>query len=235
VLEALKAGHPLTRILVARGGRSGTIPSLLAMARELGVPVQEVDRERLDQVAGPGHQGIAAFAAAKEYVELDDLLEAAKAKGEEPLVVVLDSLEDPHNLGSILRTADAVGAHGVVIPKHRTVGLTTTVAKTSAGAVEYVPVARVSNLVQALEQLKEAGLWVVGADQEAEEDYTSARLSGPLAVVVGGEGKGLSRLSKEKCDFLVRLPMRGHINSLNAGVAAAILLYEVTRQRDAAH
>lgn len=207
------------------------LTTVLAKAREKGIPVQQVDRERLEWLAGPGHQGVVAYAAAKEYVELEDLLERAKASGEAPLIIVADSLEDPHNLGSILRTADAAGAHGVVIAKHRTVGLTSTVAKTSAGAVEYVPVARVSNLVQALGQLKEAGLWVVGADQGAEQEFTGARLTGPLAVVIGGEGAGLSRLVKERCDFLVRLPMHGRVNSLNAGVATAVLLYEVLRQR----
>lgn len=231
VLEALRAGHPLTRLLVARGVRSGALLSLLTTARERGIPVQQVERERLEWIAGPGHQGIVAYAAAKEYAELDDLLAAARERGEDPLIVLVDSLEDPHNLGSILRTADAVGAHGVVVPKHRNVGLTATVAKTSAGAVEYVPVARVGNLVQALAELKAAGLWVVGADQDAGEEFTQARLTGPLAVVVGGEGKGLSRLVREKCDFLVRLPMRGQVNSLNAGVAAAVLLYEILRQR----
>ncbi|MGE5554043.1 MAG: 23S rRNA (guanosine(2251)-2'-O)-methyltransferase RlmB [Betaproteobacteria bacterium] len=231
VLEAMRAGHPITRLLVAKGGRSGTLLAIMAGAREKGIPVQLVERERLERLAGPGHQGVVAYAAAKEYVELDDLLRRAGESGEEPLVIVVDSLEDPHNLGSILRTADAVGAHGVVIPKHRNVGLTATVAKTSAGAVEYVPVARVTNLVNALARLKEAGLWVVGADQDAEQEFTEAHLSGPLAVVVGGEGKGLSRLVRERCDFLVRLPMRGKVNSLNAGVAAAVLLYEVMRQR----
>lgn len=231
VFEALRAGHPITRLLVAKGARSGALVALLAAAREKGIPVQQVDRERLEWLAGPGHQGVVAYAAAKEYAELDDLLVRARERGEDPLVVLVDSLEDPHNLGSILRTADAVGAHGVVIPKHRNVGLTTTVAKTSAGAIEHVPVARVSNLVQALAELKAAGLWVVGADQSAELEFTKARLRGPLAMVIGGEGAGLSRLVRERCDFLVRLPMRGRVNSLNAGVAAAVLLYEIVRQR----
>jgi 23S rRNA (guanosine2251-2'-O)-methyltransferase len=231
VLEALRAGRPITRLLVAKGGRSGTLLALVAAAREKGIPVQQVERERLEWLAGPGHQGVVAYAAAKEYAELDDLLRRAAESGEPPLVVVADSLEDPHNLGSILRTADATGVHGVVIPKHRNVGLTATVAKTSAGAVEYVPVARVTNLVQALAELKAAGLWVVGADQDEGLEYTAVRLDGPLAVVVGGEGKGLSRLVRERCDFLARLPMRGQVKSLNAGVAAAVLLYEVRRQR----
>lgn len=231
VLEALKAEHPISRILIAKGARSGTLTALTATARERGIPVQFVERERLAWLAGPGNQGVVAYAAAKEYAELEDLLARAKASGETPLIVAVDSLEDPHNLGSILRTADAVGAHGVVIPKHRNVGLTSTVAKTSAGAIEYVPVARVSNLVQALTELKGAGLWVVGADQSAAEEFTAANLKGPLAVVVGGEGQGLSRLVRERCDFLVRLPMKGKVNSLNAGVAAAVLLYEIMRQR----
>ncbi|MDI6870796.1 MAG: 23S rRNA (guanosine(2251)-2'-O)-methyltransferase RlmB [Bacillota bacterium] len=229
----MRAGHPITRLLVAKGGRSGALLALVAAAREKGVPVQEVERKRLEWLAGPGHQGVVAYAAAKEYVELDDLLGRARNSGEEPLLIAVDTLEDPHNLGSILRTADAVGAHGVIIPRHRNVGLTATVAKTSAGAVEYVPVARVGNLVQALEALKAAGLWVVGADQSAEQEFTRARLTGPLAVVIGGEGTGLSRLVRERCDFLVRLPMRGRVNSLNAGVAAAVLLYEIVRQRAA--
>lgn len=231
VLEALRSDRPISRLLVAKGGRSGALVALLASAREKGIPVQQVERERLEWLAGPGHQGVVAYAAAKEYAGLDDLLGLARERGEDPLIVVVDSLEDPHNLGSILRTADAAGAHGVVIAKHRNVGLTSTVAKTSAGAIEYVPVARVGNLAQALADLKQAGVWVVGADQDAEQEYTAAGLKGPLAIVIGGEGTGLSRLVKERCDFLVRLPMRGQVNSLNAGVAAAVLLYEIVRQR----
>jgi 23S rRNA (guanosine2251-2'-O)-methyltransferase len=202
------------------------------MARARGIPVQEVTRERIDQLAaGLNHQGILAWGAARDYVELDELVSVARASSEEPLIVLLDGLEDPHNLGSILRSADAAGVHGVVIPKHRAVGLTSAVARTTAGAVEHLPVARVTNLVRAIEELKSAGLWVVGADQDAQEVYYSARLTGPLAMVIGGEGKGLSRLVRESCDFLVRLPMQGKVNSLNAGVAAALLMYEVRRQR----
>lgn len=233
VLEALRAGRPVHKLLIARGATEGSIRQIRAMAREQGIPVQEVDRARLDALTGgQAHQGVMAQVAAQAYAALEDILERARAAGEDPLVLVLDRIEDPQNLGSLLRSCDAAGVHGVIIPERRAAGVTPVVAKVSAGAVEYVPVARVTNLARTLEDLKVAGLWVCGADQDGAELYHRARLTGPLAVVVGGEGQGLGRLVAERCDFRVRIPMRGKVNSLNAAVAGAILLYEVRRQRD---
>ncbi|HYF93120.1 MAG TPA: 23S rRNA (guanosine(2251)-2'-O)-methyltransferase RlmB [Symbiobacteriaceae bacterium] len=233
VLEALKAGREINKLLVAKGAREGSILQVIGVAREAGVIIQEVDRARLDQLAeGRNHQGVIAMVAAHKYAEVDDIFAAAAAKGEDPLILVLDGIEDPQNLGSLLRTADAVGAHGVIIPERRAAGLTETVAKVSAGAVEYVPVARVVNITRTLEELKKRGVWVVGTHQDAKELYHQARLTGPLAVVIGSEGKGIGRLVSENCDFMVRLPMLGHVTSLNAAVAGAILVYEIRRQRD---
>lgn len=235
VLEALRAGRAINKLLVAKGSQEGSIRQILALAKEQGIVVQEQDRSRLDALAeGRSHQGVIALVAAHRYFEVEEILARAKEKGEDPLVLILDGIEDPQNLGSLLRTADAVGAHGVIIPERRAVGLTETVAKVSAGAVEYVPVARVTNTARTIDELKEQGFWVVGTHQDAKELYYQARLTGPLAVVIGSEGKGIGRLVAEKCDFMVRLPMLGHVTSLNAAVAGAILLYEIRRQRDAA-
>lgn len=234
VLEALRAGRAINKLLVAKGSQEGSIRQILALAKEQGIIVQEQDRSRLDALAeGRAHQGVIALVAAHRYYEVEEILARAKEKGEDPLVLILDGIEDPQNLGSLLRTADAVGAHGIIIPERRAVGLTETVAKVSAGAVEYVPVARVTNTARTLDELKEQGFWVVGTHQDAKELYHQARLTGPLAVVIGSEGKGIGRLVAEKCDFMVRLPMLGNVTSLNAAVAGAILLYEIRRQRDA--
>lgn len=233
VMEALKAGREINKLLVAKGAKEGSIREVLAMARRAGVVIQEVDRARLDAMAqGRSHQGVIALVAAHRYADVEAILHRAGEAGEDPLVLVLDGIEDPQNLGSLLRTADAAGVHGVIIPERRAVGLTETVAKVSAGAVEYVPVARVTNLARTLDELKERGLWVVGTHQDAPELYHQARLTGPLAVVIGSEGKGIGRLVAQKCDFMVRLPMLGHVSSLNAAVAGAVLLYEIRRQRD---
>ncbi len=232
VLEALRAGREINKLLVAKGAQEGSVRQILGLARDAGVVVQTVDRARLDALAqGRSHQGVIALVAAQNYATVDDILARAKQRNEDPLVLVLDGVEDPQNLGSLIRSADGAGAHGVIIPERRAVGLTAVVAKASAGAVEHVPVARVTNVVRTLEELKQAGLWVVGTHQDAPELYYQARLAGPLAVVVGGEGKGIGRLVGEHCDFMVRLPMLGQVSSLNAGVAGAILLYEVHRQR----
>lgn len=234
VLEALRSGRPLNRILVARGERHGSIHQILAIARDQDVPVSEVDPRELDRLCGgANHQGVLAQAAPQRYVELTDILALARSRGEAPLVVVLDGIEDPQNLGSLIRTAEAAGAHGIVIPKRRAAGITETVARVSAGAVEYLPVARVANVSQALAELKDAGCWVVGGDMTGDKTCYEQDLRGPLAIVVGGEGKGIGRLVRERCDFLVRLPMRGHVGSLNAAVAGALLIYEVLRQRGA--
>ncbi len=229
VLEALKAGRPINKILVSEASEGGSLIEILGKARAAGVVVQSVPKSHLQKIAGTNHQGIVAYVAPREYADLDAVL--ARDTGQPPLVVLLDEVEDPYNFGAILRTCEAVGAQGVVIPKRRAVPLTETVAKAAAGAVEYVPVARVANLVQAMERLKEAGYWIVGADVGGESLYTEVDYRGPIGVVIGAEGKGLSRLVKENCDFLVRLPMHGQLQSLNASVAAGILLYEVVRQR----
>lgn len=231
VTEAVKGGREIDTLFIANGDRSGSIGMIMGLAREKGIVVKEVDRRKLDAMCGGGnHQGVAARAAAHKYAEVDDIIAAAKEKGEEPFVVICDEIEDPHNLGAIIRTADACGAHGVIIPKRRGVSLTYAVGKVSAGAVEYVPVARVTNLPSTIEELKSKGFWIYGADMDGtpwdKQDY-----SGAVALVVGSEGRGISRLVKEKCDFIVSLPMKGKINSLNASVAAGILMYEVTKHR----
>ena len=230
VAEALRAGRPLDSVLIARGERSGSLVALAAKCRERGIPVKEVDPRKLDALCGPNHQGIAAVAACREYATLDDLFDLARERGEPPFLVICDELEDPHNLGAILRTAETAGVHGVVIPKRRSAGLTSAVYKASAGAVEYVPVARVSNITDALREMKKRGVWVYGLDMDGET-WCSVDMKGAAAVVVGSEGRGISRLVKEQCDFIVSLPMRGHITSLNASVACGIVLYEAARQR----
>ena len=230
VMEAVKSGHTIDKILMQKDGE-GSIKKIAALAREEGIQIQYVDKIVLDKLCpGRPHQGIAAYVAAHDYVDLKDILQAAKDKGEDPFIVLLDGLEDPHNLGAILRSADGAGAHGVVIPSRRSVSLTETVAKASAGAIEYVPVAKVSNLASAIDKLKEEGLWIAAVDMDGDS-YHEARLSGPLAIVIGGEGQGVSHLVKEKCDFIVSIPMNGKVNSLNASNAAAIVLYEAEYQR----
>lgn len=231
VMEALRAGREIDSLLVARGERSGSIRQLLAICREKGIVVKEVDAKKLESLCGhANHQGVAAYAAAHTYASVEDLLARAQERGEPPFFIVCDEVEDPHNLGAIIRTAEAAGAHGVIIPKRRAASLSFAVAKASAGALEHLPVARVSNLAATLTGLKQAGLWIYGADMSGtsycETDYT-----GPCALVIGSEGHGLSRLIRERCDFTVSLPMRGKINSLNASVAAGIFMYEIARQR----
>ena len=230
VAEALRAGRAIDSVLLAKGDRAGSISALAAQCRRKGLLVKEVDSRKLDALCGPNHQGIAALAACKETVTLDELFAAAEAKGEPPFFVVCDELEDPHNLGAILRTAETAGVHGVVIPKRRSAGLTSAVYKASAGAVEYVPVARVSNITDALREMKKRGVWVYGLDMDGET-WCSVDMKGAAAVVVGSEGRGISRLVKEQCDFIVSLPMRGHITSHNSSVACGIVLYEAARQR----
>ncbi|GAB7387316.1 23S rRNA (guanosine(2251)-2'-O)-methyltransferase RlmB [Bacillaceae bacterium] len=232
VLEALRSDRAIHKIWLAEGLHKSAVAPILVKAKERGIPVQYVHRKKLDRIADSGnHQGVVAQIAAYDYVDLRDLLARAKARGEAPFLLVLDEIEDPHNLGSILRSADAAGAHGVIVPKRRAAGLTAAVAKASAGAVEYVPVARVANIARTLDELKEEGIWVAGTDASADTDYRQADYKLPIAVVIGSEGKGISRLVREKCDFVVKLPMRGSVSSLNAAVAAALLLFEVYRQR----
>lgn len=232
VTEALKSGRGINKLWIASGDREGSVAEIAALAKERGIVVQYVERAKIEAlVGGHRHQGVLAYVAPVPYAELEDILKAAEAKGEAPFLVLLDELEDPHNLGALLRTADATGVHGILIPKRRSVSLNATVAKTSAGAVEYVPVARIGNIAQTLKKLKEKGFWVAGADMDGEKAYYEADLTGPLVLVVGSEGKGMSRLTKEACDFIVRMPMVGRINSLNASVAGSILMYESMRQR----
>ena len=230
VSEAVRSNRPIDKILVAKGEKSGAIVGILAKARDKKIPVKEVDRTKLDYVSGGAtHQGIVAFAAAKDYSTVDDILEYAESKGEAPFVVVLDEVEDPHNLGSIILSAECAGAHGVVITKRRSAPVTATVVKTSAGAAEHMRIARVVNLVSAIETLKKEGLWIAGADMAGNSMY-EADMKGGFALVIGSEGSGLSKLVKEKCDFLVSVPIKGKIDSLNASVAAAIIMFEKNRQ-----
>ncbi len=232
VSEAVRSSRPIDKILVARGEKSGAIVGILAKAKEKQIPVKEVDRAKLDFLSGQQtHQGIIALAAAKEYSTVEEILEYADSRGEAPFIVILDELEDPHNLGAIIRTAECVGAHGVIVPKRRSASLSYTVAKASAGAVEYMRVARVTNISKLIDGLKERGVWIYGADMDGE-DYQSCDMSGACAIVIGNEGKGISRLVREKCDVIVSLPMRGKINSLNASVAAGILMYHALKGRE---
>ncbi|MEX2459959.1 MAG: 23S rRNA (guanosine(2251)-2'-O)-methyltransferase RlmB [Paenibacillaceae bacterium] len=232
ILEAMRAGRTINKIWIADNAQKHYSGPIIAEAKELGILVQTADRRKIDQMLeGVQTQGVIAQVAAYDYVEVDDILRIAKDKNQVPLILILDEIEDPHNLGSILRTADCTGVHGVIIPKRRSVGLTATVAKTSAGAIEYVPVAKVTNIAQTIESLKQKGIWIAGADGDAKITVYQNDLTIPLAIVIGNEGKGIGRLIKGKCDFLFKLPMYGQINSLNASVAASVLLYEVVRQR----
>lgn len=231
ILEVLRSGRDIEKIMVAKGNVEGTIKRIIAMAVEKGVVIQEVSRQKLDEISQTkNHQGVIALVSAHDYVEVEDILAAAKEKGEDPFVLLLDGITDPHNLGAILRTAECAGVHGVIIPKRRSVGLNATVGKTSAGAIEYMPVARVTNIVQTMEYLKKEGLWIACADMKGL-DHFDTNMKGPLALVIGSEGDGVSRLVKENCDFTASIPMYGKISSLNASVAAALLMYEVVRQR----
>ena len=231
VSEAIRSGRPIDSVLIAKGNQSGAITGILAKAREKKIRVKEVDPKKLDFMCAHGtHQGIAAVAAVCEYKELDDIFALAEERGEDPFIVVLDEIEDPHNLGAIIRTAECSGAHGVIIPSRRSASLTFTVGKVSAGAVEYVPVVRVPNIPAILDTLKDRGVWVYGADMNGT-DYTKCDFSGGCAIVIGNEGKGISRLVREKCDTIVSLPLKGKINSLNASVAAGIIMYKVAQDR----
>lgn len=232
VMELLRSGREIETLFTAKGERRGSIAGLLAMAREQGVPVKECDAKKLDFYAGgTTHQGVAAVLSAVEYAGVEDILRLAEERGEPPFLILADGIEDPHNLGAIIRTAECAGAHGIVIPKRRSAGVTAAVHKASAGAASHLPIARVPNLAAVMEELKARGIWIYGADMTGTS-YTQLDYTGPAALVIGSEGAGISRLVREKCDFIATLPLRGKINSLNASVAAAVLLYEVVRQRD---
>ena len=231
VLEAFRSGKTIDKLFVLDGCQDGPVKSIIREAKKTDTIINFVDKERLDRLAGTGHhQGVVAQAAAYEYAEVEDILKAAKDKGEAPFIFILDEIEDPHNLGAIIRTANQAGAHGVIIPKRRAVGLTATVAKTSAGAINYTPVAKVTNISKTIEDLKKQGMWFVCADMGGTTMY-DLDLKGPIGLVVGNEGKGVSRLVKEKCDFIASIPMFGDIDSLNASVATGVLAYEIVRQR----
>ncbi|WP_071458925.1 23S rRNA (guanosine(2251)-2'-O)-methyltransferase RlmB [Bacillus massilinigeriensis] len=231
VLEALRSGRDINKILIAEGSQKGPMMTVVSLAKQANVIVQIVPRKKLDHIFGENHQGVIAQVAAYEYAELEDLFKLAEERNEAPFFLILDEIEDPHNLGSIMRTADASGAHGIIIPKRRAVGLTATVAKASTGAIEYIPVVRVTNLSRAMDELKEKGVWITGTDASGKQDYREIDASMPLALVIGSEGKGMGRIIREKCDFLLSLPMAGKVTSLNASVAASLLMYEVYRKR----
>lgn len=232
VTEALRAGTPIDKIFIARGETDKTLGHIASTARAAGVVVVEADRRKLDYMsATKAHQGVIALAAVREYASVEDILSAARERGEAPLLVVCDEISDPHNLGAIIRTAECAGAHGVIIPKRRSVGLTATVAKASAGAVEYMKVARVTNINNAISELKDKGVWVFGTAAEGSIPMYQADLTGPAAIVIGNEGDGMSPLVRKNCDVMVNIPMKGRISSLNASAAASILLYEAVRQR----
>ena len=232
VTEVLKSGRDIDKILILKGAAEGSVSKITALAKERGIPLVRTEKQALDRLThGLNHQGVAAYISAYSYKTIDDIIEKARQQSEEPLIVILDNLEDPHNLGAIMRTAECAGAHGVIIPKRNACGLTETVAKTSAGAIEYVPCVRVSNIVRTIEDLKSRGFWIAACDMGGAE-YYNTDLTGKLAVVIGSEGEGISRLVKENCDFTVSMPMVGKITSLNASNAAAVLLYEIRKQRD---
>ena len=230
VIEAFRSGKPIDKVFILDGCQDGPMVTIRREAKKKDVMIKYVTKERLDQMSETGkHQGVIAYAAAYEYAEVSDILDKAKEKGEDPFIFILDNIEDPHNLGAIIRTANLAGAHGVIIPKNRAAGLTATVAKASAGALNYTPVAKVTNLSQTIEELKKEGLWFVCADMDGEIMYKQ-NLTGPIGLVIGNEGEGVGRLVKSKCDLVARIPMQGDIDSLNASVAAGVLAYEVVRQ-----
>ena len=231
VIEAYRAGKCIDKIFILDGCQDGPVLTIKREAKKAGTLVKYVEKERLDQLSETGkHQGVIAYTAAYDYAEVSDILRDARDKGEDPFIVILDNIEDPHNLGAIIRSAHQAGAHGIIIPKNRAVGLTATVARTSAGALNYIPVAKVTNISKTIEELKDEGLWFVCADMDGKVMY-NLDLRGPIGLVIGSEGDGVSRLVKEKCDFVANIPMKGQIDSLNASVAAGILCYEIVRQR----
>ena len=231
VLEAFRSGKAVDKLFVLDGCQDGPVRTIVREAKKHDTLVQFVDKERLTQLSQTGrHQGVIAYTAAYEYAQVEDMLALAKERGEDPFLILLDDIEDPHNLGAIIRTANLAGAHGVIIPKRRAVGLTATVAKTSAGSINYTPVAKVTNLTKTMKELKEKGLWFVCADMGGESMY-KLNLTGPIGLVIGNEGEGVSRLVKETCDFVASIPMKGDIDSLNASVATGVLAYEIVRQR----
>ncbi|MBR2036486.1 MAG: 23S rRNA (guanosine(2251)-2'-O)-methyltransferase RlmB [Lachnospiraceae bacterium] len=231
VIEAFRAGKPIDKIFILDGCQDGPVSTIKREAKKKNVMIKYVTKERLDQISETGkHQGVIAYSAAYEYAELEDIFDKAREKGEAPFVIILDNIEDPHNLGAIIRTANLAGAHGVIIPKNRAVGLTATVARTSAGALNFTPVVKVTNISKTIQELKDRGLWFVCADMGGTQMY-KLNLKGPIGLVIGNEGDGVSRLVRENCDMIASIPMKGDIDSLNASVAAGVLAYEIVRQR----
>ncbi len=232
IIEALRAGRPINKLYIAKGENDGSIRMIVSMAREAGAAVVETDRRRLDAMSEThSHQGVIADVAVKEYSSISDILNIASERNEPPFIIICDEISDPHNLGAIIRTAEAVGAHGIIVPKRRSAGLSAVISKTSAGAIEYMSVARVANLPSAIKELKEFGVWVYGTSAEGQTDIWNTDLRGPIAIVIGSEGEGMRRLVEESCDFCVSIPMKGHVSSLNASASAAVMMYEVFRQR----
>lgn len=231
VIEALKSGRSVNKIMISENINQNVYRQLEKASKSTRVIIQKVPKNKLDQLTDGNHQGVIAYVAAYQYASMNDLYARAHEKNEAPFFIILDGLEDPHNLGSIMRTADATGAHGIIIPKRRAVGLTATVAKTSAGAIEYVPVVRVTNIADTIEELKAKNIWIVGTEADSQEDYRTLDGETPIALVIGSEGKGMSRLVRDKCDWTVSLPMEGKVSSLNASVASSLLLYEIYRKR----
>jgi 23S rRNA (guanosine2251-2'-O)-methyltransferase len=234
VMEALRSGRPISKIFILAGERQGSVREIIGLAKDKGVLVQETEQGKLDLMSsGIRHQGVVALVSPVPYSSVEDILLFAQSKGERPCIILLDGLKDPQNLGNLIRSAEVAGAHGVLIPQRRNVQLSGAVAKASAGAVEYMKVAQVGNVAQTLEALKKQGLWIIGADAAAEQDYFETDLTGPVVIVIGGEGEGMARLTKDRCDKLVRIPVKGRIGSLNAATAGAVLLFDVARQRSA--
>ncbi|EJE7236733.1 23S rRNA (guanosine(2251)-2'-O)-methyltransferase RlmB [Clostridium botulinum] len=232
VIEALKSNKTIEKVMVAKGDLEGSIKIIISLAKEKGIVINEVDRKKLDSISQTrAHQGVIAFTTPYQYCAVEDIIRYAKQKEEDPFIVILDEIEDPHNFGSILRTAEVCGVHGVIIPKRRNVGVTPTVYKTSAGAVEYMKISKVTNINNVIDKLKEKGIWIYGADMCGKDYCFDVSLSGPIALVIGSEGRGISKLTKNKCDVLVKIPMLGNITSLNASVAGGMLMYEILKQR----
>ena len=233
VLELLESGKDINKIFISKGDRQGSINKIIGKARDNKVVIVEVDKKKLDEMSQTGnHQGVIAIIPPFEYCDVDEILKVAKEKNEDPFIIILDGIEDPHNLGAIIRTAETAGAHGVIIPKRRAVGVNSTVNKSSAGAVEYMKVARVNNITETMNYLKEQGLWIIGTDIDTDKYYYNQDMTGPIAIVIGSEGFGMSRLVKENCDILVKIPMKGNITSLNASVSAGIVMYEIVKQKN---
>ena len=233
VLELLESGRDINKILVANGEKHGSIHKILAIAKERKIIVTEIEKNKLNQIAQtPNNQGVIAIVPPYDYCEVEDILDEAKSKNEKPFILILDGIEDPHNLGSIIRTAETAGVHGIIIPKRRAASVNSTVSKVSAGAVEYMKIARVNNINETIRYLKEQDVWICGTDMDTDTIYTKQDYKMPIAIVIGSEGFGMSRLVKENCDFLVKIPMKGRITSLNASVSAGIIMYEVVRKRN---